>query len=125
MDFFLQGELCSESDDTSILECEYRHGGFHDDDYEAISLYRKIEGKRIWWVVGEGGRASEWCVEGAMVVKDRTMGVTVYVSARAFLNGGDVLDFMNKRDMEIEVFRLQEQLECYQLTKQKELKDEN
>ena len=113
MDFFLQGEMCSESDDTSILECEYRHGDFHDDDYESISLYRKIKGKRIWWVVGEEGRASEWCVDGALVVVDTEIRAKVFVSAKAFPNGVAVLDFLRKRHMKNDIFRLEEYLECY------------
>ena len=71
MDFFLQGELCSESDDASILECEYRHGDFQDDDYESISLYRRIKGKRIWGVVGEGG-------PGLLMVCGRRVGCSGY-----------------------------------------------
>ena len=112
MDFLLQGEFCSESDNTSILECEYRHGDYRDDDYESISLYRKIEGKRIWWVVGEGGRASEWNVDGALAVVDTQIGVKVFVSAKAFPNGKAVLDFLKKRDMKNDIFRLEEYLEC-------------
>ena len=91
MDFLLLGEVCSEAGDDNILESEYMHGGFHDDDYEAVSIYRKIKGRRFWWVVGEGGMASEWCVDGALAVVDRTMEVTVFVSAKAFRNGDEVL----------------------------------
>ena len=113
MDFFLQGELCSESDNTSILECEYRCGDYHDDDYESISIYRKVKGKRIWWVVGEGGRTSEWSVDGALAIVDMKLEVIVFVSAKAFPNGEAVLDFLRKRDMKNEIFRLEEYLECY------------
>ena len=118
MNFYLQGEICCESGNESILECEHRHGDFHDDDYESICIYRKISCKRIWWVVGEGGWASEWCVDGARVVVDKTMKATVFVSAKAFPNGEAVLDFLRKRDMKDEIFRLQEYLECYDITKQ-------
>ena len=113
MDFFLLGEMCSESDDASILECEYRHGDFQDDDYESISLYRRIKGKRIWWVVGERGRASEWCVDGVLVVVDTEIRAIVFVSAKAFPNGVAVLDFLRKRRMKNDIFRLEEYLECY------------
>ena len=117
MDFYLSGELCREAGEENILECEHRRGGIHDDDYESINIYRKTRGKRIWWVVGEGGRASEWCVDGAMALVDKAMGVTVFVSAKAFPDGEAVLDFMRRRGMKDEIFRLQEYLECYDITK--------